>query len=122
MHDEIKEDSRRIMDDYVTLRLLILLSGAALATLGGVVGFLWGEISTNRKLIEAFPPLIAEKVEKNSQFQIEQRIRVWDELGKTQADIIAIDRNQARLEGRLEIIIGNLDRVIDRLDQNAKVQ
>jgi hypothetical protein len=122
MHDEIKEDSRRIMDDYVTLRLLILLSGAALATFGGVVGFLWGEISTNRNIIETFPTVIAEKVEMNSQFQIEQRIRVWDELSRTQADIIEIDRNQARLEGRLEIIIGNLDRVIDRLDSNAKNQ
>ena len=117
---DIKEDAHRIMDDYVTLRLFMLLSGAGIAAIGGMFGFLWSEIAVNRELISVIPAQVEIAVAENSKFHIEQRIRVWDRTAGLEEDIIRIDRDQARLTGRIEGLIKELDRVINRLDEVNK--
>lgn len=114
---ELRDDSKRIMDDYVTLRLLLILAGVGMSVVSASGGFMWSEIMDNRKSIASFPAMIETQVQDNSSFQIEQRIRVWDSLNSQQQQVIALDRDQARLEGRIEEMLKALDRVIAKLDK-----
>jgi hypothetical protein len=114
-------DTRRIMDDAVSLRLLLLLGGLGIGVFSGMLGFLWNEIVDNRAAIDNVPGLIEQAIQRNSEFQVEQRIRLWDRLNKTQEALNGIDRNQARFEGRLEQMLKSMDRVIDQLNQLKSV-
>jgi hypothetical protein len=114
---DIKQDSKSLMDDFVTLRLLLLLSGVGMSVGGAVAGFLWAEIVTNRETINSIPNQIATAIEENSSFQVQQRVRVWDRVDELDKSIVAVDRRQARMEGRIDGLITTLDRIADQLDE-----
>jgi hypothetical protein len=114
---DIKQDSKSLMDDFVTLRLLLLLSGVGMSVGGAVAGFLWAEIVTNRETINSMPDQIATAIEENSSFQVQQRVRVWDRVDELDKSIVAVDRRQARMEGRIDGLITTLDRIADQLDE-----
>ncbi len=108
------------MDENITIRFFVAFSLPAVAIFGALLGFLWGEIVDNRRNIDLLPSLINVAVADDSQFQISQRLRVWDSLTDTQDRLINVDLDQARLEGRLEEVLKAMDRVVVRLDNFSR--
>jgi len=86
------------MDRPITLRLLFLVLGPALLVVGIALGILWSEVTANR------------------QFAVDQRVRLWNELIKTQDELQGVDLDQARLEGSVAQMVISMNRLLDKLD------
>lgn len=118
MHD----NSTKIMDDYVTVRLLVVLSGLGLSVTGAVLGFLWAEIVSNRHEISEVPSKIENALIEQSRVSFDQRARMWDRMNIMGDQINNVEKQQSRLEGRTDALIHSIDRAIERLEKlNEKV-
>ena len=113
----LRDDSRKIMDDPVTLRLFMSFSGVGILVTGSILGFMWNDILTNRLSLTHIPAQIDLAIATSSKFHTDQRIRVWDRVEANENQMTVIGKNQARLEGRLEGLLKELDRMIARLDK-----
>jgi len=99
------------LDKRVPVTLIILLAGQI------AFGAWWvakteGRItSVEEKYIE-----LAHTVQNNKEWQVQQRIRVWDELNQVAESQSSLKESFARLQGQLEIINHNIQRVLDKME------
>lgn len=118
--NSIKSDSRRIMDDYVTLRLFLTFSGIGVSVmasvLGVALGYMWAEIKANSQDLKRVPTMIESAISENSSFHVEQRVRLWNRVNEEEAARQRTEKDVAEMSGRVEALIRELDRVIKRLD------
>lgn len=61
---------------------------------------------------------LAGTVESNKTFQIEQRVRVWNELNGLAAKQNDTNESLARLQGQLEQMNRNMERLLNRMENN----
>lgn len=113
---DIKEDTRRIMDDFVTLRLLMSLAVPGIGIYGALLGVLWAEIRDNTDRLDAVPAQISQALSKESTFHTEQRVRIWNRINEEEAARQRTDKDVAEMSGRVEALVRELDRIIKRLD------
>ena len=113
---QIKADTRKIMDDYVTLRLLMSLAVPGIGIYGALLGVLWAEIRANASRLDQVPAQIEAAIETNSGFHIDQRVRIWNRINEEEAARQRTDKDVAEMSGRVEALVRELDRVIRRLD------
>lgn len=62
---------------------------------------------------------LSSTVSDNKNWQIEQRIRVWNELNSLASKQNDTNESLARLEGQLEQINNNMERLLDRMERNG---
>lgn len=90
------------------------IATAILVVVGVVVSYtqLQEGVQSNAKAIASLSATVAE----NRQFQIDQRVRVWDRVGDLEAKVGSMSNSISRLEAGQDFIIRQTENISKKLD------
>ena len=90
------------------------IATAALVVIGVVISYtqLQEGVQSNAKAIASLEKVVAE----NRQFQIDQRVRVWDRVSDLENKVSSMSNSISRLEAGQEFIIRQTENISQKLD------
>lgn len=103
------------LDKRVPIGLILIVAGQ-------IAFGAWWASKTELRIVNVEERMIEmmQTIEANREFQIQQRVRLWNELNAVSRNQNTTQANLARLEGQLEQINRNIERLLDRLEQNRQ--
>lgn len=106
-------------DKRISLGNILTIFGMAVAAIAGYMSF-QEAINSNtaaiKQLREDYVDL-AEVVEANREFHINQRVRLWERVNEVQNTSNTQAERLARIESSQEYLVRQIDKIVDKLEQ-----